>query len=109
MATIDKSSEEPHPLLSSYVPSENLSKFSFAFQYFDEKCGWKGQGLGKYEHGLVDPIVVEPHLPLDKSIHIISCKENIPKQEQLVISQLPCDEVDEDLSLEILFVNTLSH
>lgn len=53
MATIDKSSEEPHPSLSSYVLAENLSKFAFASQYFNEKYGWKGQGLGKYEHGLV--------------------------------------------------------
>ena len=92
MATIDKSSEEPHPSLSSCVPAENLSKFAFASQYFDEKCGWKGQGLGKYEHGLVEPIIVEPCLPLDKFVlgyqkqplvlsapHVISCEETIPK------------------------------
>jgi len=46
MSTIVQSREEPHPSLSSCVPYENLSKFAFASQYFDEKCGWKGQDLG---------------------------------------------------------------
>ena len=74
------------------MPSKNLSKFAFASQYFDEECFWKGQGLGKYEHGLVEPIIIEPCLPLDKCIlgyqnqtlvisapHIISCEKEIPK------------------------------
>lgn len=41
--------------------------------------------------------------------HVISCEKEKPIQETLVITQLPCDEVDEDLSLESLFFNTLSH
>jgi len=66
MSTIIQSNEEPHPSLSLYVPYKILSNFTFASQYFDEQYGWKGQGLGKYEHGLVELIIVEPHLFLDK-------------------------------------------
>ena len=66
--------------------------------------------------------LLEPCLPLDKyglnyqkepllisGPHGISCEEEISKQEILAITQLPYDEVDEDLSLESLFVNTLSY
>jgi len=65
MSTTLETSKEPHPSFSSCVPPKNVSNFAFASQYFDETCGWKGQGLGKFEHDIVEPIFVEPCLPFD--------------------------------------------
>lgn len=125
MSNIYTSSKEYHPYLSYFLTLENLSKFSFASQYFYEKYGLKGQDIGKYEYGLGDTIVLEPCKPLEKyglgyqrkalvisSTHVVSCEREPSTLDTLSITtspQPPCDQFEEDALLESLFINTLSH